>query len=51
MKNWNINEITEKEIKEIRNLCAEDGMELTPQEVKETIEIIKRMREMGLDCV
>ena len=47
MKTWDTNNITEKEIKEIRNLCAEDGMELTPQEVRDTIELIKRIQKMG----
>ena len=49
MKTWNLDKITEKEIKEIRNLCAEDGMELTPKEVELTIQIIKSLREEGIE--
>ena len=46
VKTWDVYNITEKEIREIRNLCAEDGMELTPKEVEETIEVIRRIKEM-----
>jgi uncharacterized protein with HEPN domain len=39
-------EMTEQDMLEIRNALAETGTELTPNEVKESVEIIKIIRNM-----
>ena len=45
MRTWNVHNITKKEILEIRRLLAEEGMELIPEEVEETIKLIKYIKE------
>ena len=39
-------EMTESEMLQLRTRCAEAGVELIPQEIKETVEIIKHIRRM-----